>query len=221
MVGNYSVTVVVVSGKISHSVSVPYVVEGLLVTSAPRPLNIAYGSRGNETLTIAGQNGISGNVTLGASVPSLTSSNALNSIFVAGVSPTSAQLTRDGTITTTIVLDATAHDWCGANLCYMAQSSDVSVGIGVLGIPSPYVQYAFKEVVNESWAIQGYSFSSGTNMTVNLTNNGSIPVRIGGYLIADSQGDQYSGGPPKRLSLRKLRDYFDCRPLYWSSLLEM
>ncbi len=158
MVGNYSVTVVVVSGKISHSISVPYVVERLLISSGPNPLNILYGSRGNETLTIAGQNGISGNVTLGASVP-------------------------------------TAHDWCGANLCYMAQSSDVSVGIGILGIPSPYVQYAFKEVVNESWAIQGYSFSSGTNMTVNLTNNGSIPVRIGGYLIADSQGDQYSGVP--------------------------
>src|SRR5260370_31077289 len=31
MVGNYSVNVVVVSGKISHSVSVSYVVEGLII----------------------------------------------------------------------------------------------------------------------------------------------------------------------------------------------
>jgi len=195
VVGNYSVTVVVVSGKISHSVSVPYAVEGLLISSSPNPLNILYGSRGNETLTIAGQNGFSGNVTLGASVPSLTSSTALNSVFVAGVFPTSAQLTRDGTITATIVVDATTQDWCGANLCYAAQSSEVSVGIGVPGIPSPYDQYAFREVVNESLTLQSFSFSTGTNMTANLTNNGSNPVHIGGYLIADSKGDQYSGGP--------------------------
>ncbi len=140
IVGNYSVTVAVVSGKISHSVSISYVVEGLLVTSAPRPLNIAYGSRGNETLTITGQNGFSGNLTIGASVPSLSpSGTARNSVFVAGVFPTTAQITRDGTMTATIVVDATTQDLC-AYLCYSALSSDVSVPIGVLGIPGPYVQ---------------------------------------------------------------------------------
>jgi hypothetical protein len=196
IVGNYSVTVAVVSGKISHSVSIPYVVEGLLVTSAPRPLNIAYGSRGNETLTIKGQNGFSGKLTIGASVPSLSPSGAgRNSVFVAGVSPASAQISRDGTMTATITVDATTQDWCGALLCYSALSSDVSVGIGVIGLPNPYLQYAFREVVNESLAMQSYSFSSGTNMTISLANNGSNPVRIGAYVIADSQGDQYSGFP--------------------------
>src|SRR5713226_1224998 len=117
IVGNYSVTVAVVSGKISHSVSIPYVVEGLLVTSAPRPLNIAYGSRGNETLTITGQNGFSGNLTIGASVGD-PSSAARNSVFVAGVFPTTSQITRDGTMTATIVVDATTQDWCAALLCY-------------------------------------------------------------------------------------------------------
>jgi len=39
-VGNYSVTVVVVSGKISHSASVPYVVEGLVVGSSPNASNL-------------------------------------------------------------------------------------------------------------------------------------------------------------------------------------
>src|SRR6266702_6414422 len=196
IVGNYSVTVAVVSGKISHSVSISYVVEGLLVTSAPRPLNIAYGSRGNESLTITGQNGFSGNLTIGASVPSLSpSGTARNSVFVAGVFPTTAQITRDGTMTATIVVDATTQDLC-AYLCYSALSSDVSVPIGVLGIPGPYVQPTFREVVNESLAMQSYSFSSGTNMTVNLTNNGSNRVGIASYVIADSQGDQYSGFPP-------------------------
>jgi hypothetical protein len=195
MVGNYTVTVAIVSGKISHSVSIPYVVEGLLVGSGPNPLNIPYGSRGNETLTITSQNGFSGNLTIGASVPSVDPSGARSSVFVAGVFPTSTQITRDGIITATIIVDATTQDWCGANLCYSALSSDVSVGIGVPGVPNPYLQYAFREVVNESLAMQGYSFSSGTNMTINLTNNGSNPVHIGGYKIADSQADQYSGSP--------------------------
>jgi len=43
--------------------------------------------------------------------------------------------------------------------------------------------------------MQGYSFSSGTNMTISLANNGSNPVHIGGYVDPDSQGDQYSGSP--------------------------
>jgi hypothetical protein len=199
IVGNYSVTVVVVSGKISHSVSVPYVVEGLLVGSGPNPLNIAYGSRGNETLTITGQNGFSGNLTIGASVGGLSPSGARNSVFVAGVFPTSAQLTRDGTMTATIVVDATTQDWCAALLCYSALSSDVTVAIGVIGplnpYLGPYLQPTFREVVNESLAMQSYSFSSGTNMTISLTNNGSNRVGIASYLIADSKGDQYSGGP--------------------------
>jgi len=200
IVGNYSVTVTVVSGKISHSVSVPYVVEGLLVGSGPNPLNIPYGSRGNETLTITGQNGFSGNLTISASVPSLSPDGSnRNSVFVAGVFPTTAQITRDGTMTATIVIDATSQDIC-RYLCYYAFSSDVTVAIGVIGpinpYLGPYLQPTFREVVNESLAMQSYSFSSGTNMTISLTNNGSNRVGIASYVIADSQGDQYSGFPP-------------------------
>ena len=200
IVGNYSVAVTVVSGKISHSVSVPYVVEGLLVGSGPNPLNIPYGSRGNETLTITGQNGFSGNLTISASVPSLSPDGSnRNSVFVAGVFPTTAQITRDGTMTATIVIDATSQDIC-RYLCYYAFSSDVTVAIGVIGpinpYLGPYLQPTFREVVNESLAMQSYSFSSGTNMTISLTNNGSNRVGIASYVIADSQGDQYSGFPP-------------------------
>jgi hypothetical protein len=76
---------------------------------------------------------------------------------------------------------------------------DVTVAIGVTGplnpYLGPYLQPTFREVVNESLAMQSYSFSSGTNMTISLTNNGSNPVDIGGYVIADSQGDRYSGFP--------------------------
>jgi hypothetical protein len=103
-------------------------------------------------------------------------------------------------MTATIVVDATTQDWCGALLCYSALSSDVTVAIGVIGPfnPSlgPYLQPTFREIVNESLAVQSYSFSSGTNITVNLTNNGSNRVGIASYVIADSQGDQYSGFPP-------------------------
>jgi hypothetical protein len=192
------VTVVVSSGKLSHSVSFSVVVQGLVISPSPNPLTVPYGSRRNETLTFISQNGLSGNLTVGAGVPGRLPNGAQqNSVVVDQISPTVMKLLRGGAVSTMIDINATIRDWCGANLCAVAASSDVSVSIGVqgeLGV-SGTVSYTFREMINEFLMMPGYSFSSGTNMTVNLTNTCTNPVHIASYQITDSHGDQYSGGP--------------------------
>lgn len=194
-VGNYTVTVFVTSGKISHSVSALVVAQGLRITSSPTPLNIAYGSLGNEALIISGQNGISGALTIAASVPGAAPSGvASNTVSVDQVLSANLELCLGGTVTSTVVVDARGPDGCAVTCGYVL-SSGVGVTITVQGTQGPmvYVGYTFWEVVNESLALQGYSFSSSTNVTLDLTNRGSNPVYLGSYVIADPHGDQYSG----------------------------
>lgn len=197
-VGNYTVTVTVSSGKLSHSVGFSVVVQGLVISSSPNPLTVPYGSRRNETLTLTSQNGLSGNLTVGAGIPGrLPDGSKQNSVVVDQISPTVMKLLPGGTVSTNIDINATIGDWCGADNCAIAGSADVSVSVGVRGEMgvSGTTAYTFREMINESLTMPSYHFSSGTNVTVSLRNTGSKPVLVGSYVISDSQGDQYSGYP--------------------------
>src|SRR5215831_15665891 len=68
--GNHSITVFGKSGGLSHTTQVPIIVQDItLVDETPQPLIVPHGGKANMTATIAGVNGLSGDLFAATQIP--------------------------------------------------------------------------------------------------------------------------------------------------------
>ncbi len=175
--GNYTITVTGASGKISHSIDLSIVVQGVGIAVNPPVIDVT-GNMTTSTLTLTSQNGFSGHVDLGARATICDS-------CIATVSPSRVYLPVKGSTTATV--NVTAAYWWGG--------SDVVINVNRVDEPYPvsiYFYTGLTAIFNETLILQSYSFDSNTNVTLSLKNDGRLPLSISGYQVHDGAGDTYN-----------------------------
>jgi len=97
--GNHTLTITGTSNILTHSVKVPIIVEDISFTPSPSPIVAARGSSVNSTVTVAGLNGLYGNLTLTVHQNSFLDPTVFgNASFI----PNKVVLPRDIAVTSTL-----------------------------------------------------------------------------------------------------------------------
>jgi hypothetical protein len=177
-IGNYTVIVTATSGSISHSVRLSIIVQGLGIRVSPAPLIMtppSSPSTANIDLTLTSVNGIGGNFSI---APDFNCDPRVDQCLEypvrvylqprGVVHASTIYHVPTGSITTTLVIAA----W--------------SVFLG--GSVSTTLQV----VMNESLQMKSYSFSSPTNATLYILNNGPLGANLMAYKVTDGSVNQCS-----------------------------
>src|SRR6267143_632082 len=185
-VGNYTLQVIATSGSLSHSVTLSIEVQGLTIRADRNPLVLKPGSSGRVDLTLTSRNGFTDDLRLGCStmVGACPNTYGVN----IGLPFGTIHLPPGGSV----------H----AALTVLSDSYFSSTGSSEIGATTTLgvVTTNLRVVMNESLALQGNSFNSPTNVTLNLLNDGPTEVEIAGYQppsgynVSDSIGDRYVSG---------------------------
>ena len=180
--GRYNATVSATSGSISHSLSIPITITSPSPDFAisTNPSSIQASQTTTLTLSVASFWGFAGNVSLSSSVTPQVSggptvSFANNSLTV---SPTKHPST---TVTVSIGTSTVSGNYT----------------IGLYGSSgqlhrSIFIPLTIQSSIVESLNLEGYFFSSGSNVTAYLRNTGNVAVQFTAYYVVDASGDQYS-----------------------------
>jgi hypothetical protein len=111
-VGNYTLTIIGMSGTLSHSTSTTFVVVDFAVSSSPSTIMILVGSSRNSTVTVTGLNHFNGTVSLiPSSSAALTTALSLSSITASGRSTltVSAFVSGNYTVSVTATSGSLSH----------------------------------------------------------------------------------------------------------------
>jgi hypothetical protein len=173
LIGNYTVMVTASSGNISHSVRLSIIVQGLDIRVSTAPLIMTPPSTANINLTLTSLNGIGGNFSIAPAAPCDPTIDQCLEYPVRVYLPPGG-VVRASTIyhaptisiTTTLVIAA----WS-----YFLQGS---------------VSTTLRAVMNESLQMESYSFSSSTNVTLNILNNGPLGANLMAYKLTDGSINQ-------------------------------
>ncbi len=164
--GNFTVAVTGSSGKISHSISLALVVQGIGFASSPALLTLFH-SPATTTITMTSQNGISGTLNLSATLGQLYPT----------VAPSSVYLPKGGSAIANVTVSSDPYGNGVVNL--LARGNGFQSGISI------------ETITNQSLPLEAYSFISGTNATLDLNDQESFAFTPVTYTIADAVGDYY------------------------------
>ncbi len=185
-VGNYTIRVTGTSGTISHSIDLSLVVQSISMSFNPNPA-VVFRYPANATITVTGQNGFSGNVSMLTSdyYPGYYTSPFPNPVYVP----------RGGMATTKISISDLPNSVPGRLHSYATTPqmlTPVYFGNGYYSMQAQSIDLCCLQVEgNESIALANYSFTSSTNVTLNLMNNSDFSASLLSYSVSDGTGDSY------------------------------
>lgn len=174
--GNYTVTVTGTSGKISHSISLSLVEQEIGFSASPNPLMLLNKSA-TSVITLTSLNGFSGNVTIRPTLPPYLTYT---------VSPSPVFLSEGGKATASITFTTLSTNPAAAGIQIVVSTRPSSLN------SDEALYYSMYLMTNQSLTVQSYSFTSSTNVAVNLKNNETFAITPVSYSVADSSGDQYN-----------------------------
>ncbi len=172
--GNYTVTVIGTSGKISHSVSLTLVAQDIGFSANPNPLMLLHNGS-SSTITLTSRNGFSGDVNI----------NASYMIYKPPVSPATVYVPEGGTATATLTVSVPSPNPPSGNVYVVLSTHPAGLDSGEALYYNVYL------MTNQSLTLQNYSFTSNTNATLYLKNNETFSINPSSYAVADAAGDQY------------------------------
>jgi len=172
-IGNYTVIVTASSGSISHSVRLSMIVQGLHIEVSTAPLIITPSSTANIDLTLASLNGIGGNFSIAPVYP--------------------CDPTVDQCLEYPVRVYLPPGGFVRASMIYHAPTLSITTTL-VIAAWSYFLQGSvsttLRVVMNESLQMKSYSFSSSTNVTLNILNNGSLGANLMAYKVTDGSVNQ-------------------------------
>lgn len=172
-IGNYTVIVTASSGSISHSVRLAIIVQGLDIGVSPAPLVITPPATVIINLTLTSLNGIGGNFSIAPADPCYLPVDQCLEY------PVRVYLPPRGVVRASTIYHAPALSI--TTTLVIAAWSDFLQGS---------VSTTLRVVMNESLQMESYSFSSSTNVTLNILNNGPLGANLMAYKVTDGSVNQ-------------------------------
>jgi hypothetical protein len=167
-IGNYTVIVTASSGSISHSVRLSIIVQGLGIRVSPAPLIMTPPSTANIDLTLTSLNGIEGNFSI---APDYNCDPAVDQCLEY---PVRVYVPPGGVVHASTIYHAPTFS-ITKTLVIAAWSYFLQGSVSIV----------LQVVMNESLQMESYSFSSPTNATLNILNNGPQGANLMGYKVTD------------------------------------
>jgi len=183
--GNYTVAVAGSSGSLSHSINVLVIAQALSLDFRQGDLTLSPGSNGNETIGMASLNGLSGNLSLTATVPSTFNPNTVSATAV----PSALHLDSGRIVQSTVIVVVGVDQACGYQ-CIYAQDTNVQISVGVAGITGSF-SGTFRILINESLTKTSVMFPSDTRANLTVMNVGPSTVTLFNYTVTNPVGSQY------------------------------
>ncbi len=181
--GTYQITLSSSGGTRTHTITISVTVgpQDFTLLATPSSMIALQGSYNTTTITVTSQGGFSGNVSLTVTAPLDIIGTAggpspvhliAGGVASAIVSVEPSSLTAPGpyTVTVTGTAGGLSHS---INIAVVVKASTITTG-------------------TEGLSLDSYSFTSGTNVTLNLRNIGTVSTTLASYYVVDSAGDQWA-----------------------------
>src|SRR6266566_1157548 len=186
-VGYYNIVVTGVSGSLSHPLTIPLTVYG---GSGEAISYQSFSIDSGTQVTLTVQNLGGANMRF---LSYYVVNGSLNQYNLASWNGPTLNPAQTGTLTILIGASCTGCILSGSPFNF---ANDYSYGITlVTATGSQFTWVIGQSASQEHLSFQGSTFSSGTNVTINLLNTGAISIQLSAYSARDANGNAYSLSP--------------------------
>ena len=179
--GTYQITLTSSGGTRSHMIIVSVTVgpEDFTLLANPSFMTITQGQYNTTTISVTSEGGFNGNVSLTVTAP-------MDAIGVAG-GPSPVHVIAGGSATALVAIDVTPATALGPYTITVTGTAGglthtIDITVTVKAIANP----------TESLSLDSYAFNSGTNVTLDIRNFGTVNTTLVSYYVVDSSGNQWS-----------------------------